>query len=368
MGELFSPERLTLARQRRGYFVQELAARVNVSAKTVGAWERGDSVPKPPHLDALAITLEFPREFFFGDAPPVLEGSAFRSLARTTARQRDMARTAGSQAVALDAWIEERFTRPRPNVPDLSGRDPNTAALELRALWNLGYRPLPNLVHLMEANGIRVYSLVHKGDEIDALSAWQNDVPFVFLNTTKTAEHGRMDASHEIAHLTLHAHADEDRHKVHEDEARAFASAFMMPEAPFIATAPRRISVSAVVEAKHEWGVSALAYVYRLHQLGRLKDWQYRSLCIHLKSNYPKSEPGRPLNRETSQILAKVLLPPKEGGAFTRKDVARALSYSLRDIDDITFGLALTAVTGGDARPGADGGSSREVSPIKLMK
>ena len=66
-------------------------------------------------------------------------------------------------------------------------------------------------------------------------SHWQGDVPFIFLNTTKTAERSRMDAAHELGHLVLHAHTGGGSTKPHEDEAQAFAAAFLMPKAPFIA-------------------------------------------------------------------------------------------------------------------------------------
>ena len=248
--------------------MQELAARIGKSVNTVSRWECGKSSPKGEHIDDVARVLTFPREFFFGDAPPAMDGAVFRSLARTTARQRDTALAAAAQAVELDGWIEKHFERPAPNVPDLSGqKTPSDAAATLRAAWGLGYRPIPNLVHLLEVKGIRVYSLVHEGTEIDALSEWHGSSPFVFLNTVKSAERSRMDAAHELAHLALHAHSGDERKKVHEDEARAFAAAFLMPEPSFIASAPRHINLNAILGAKQEWGVSALAYVYRLNAL-----------------------------------------------------------------------------------------------------
>ena len=150
--------------------MQELAARIGVSARSVSSWENETATPSNENVDALSKVLEFPKEYFFGDAPPTLEGSAFRSLARMTARQRDMALSAGSQAVALDLWIEHHFERPRPNIPDLRDGIPANGAETLRAAWGLGYKPIHNLVHLLEANGVRVYSLVHDGTEVDAFS------------------------------------------------------------------------------------------------------------------------------------------------------------------------------------------------------
>lgn len=364
--EVFSPERLRLARQRRGLRQQELAARVNVTPKTVGRWERGRRVPEDESIAALSRELGFPKEYFFGDAPPALDDWAFRSLSRMTASQRDIALAAGAQAVALDRWLDGLVERPPMNVPDLRGHSPEQAAVAIRAAWNIGYRPLPNLVHLLEANGIRVYSLVHEGVEFDAFSVWHGGLPFVFLNTTVMAERSRMDASHELGHLVLHAHTGGGSSKPENDEAAAFAAALLMPKDAFVPAAPRKISLATVVEAKQRWGVSALAYVRRLHELGRMSDWQYRSMCIEIKTKYPASEPGPTRPKEASRVLAWAF--STESG-ISRKDAIKSLRIPMSDLNEMTFGLALTPISGG--RPdGLSGvGEDGAVKPdLRLMK
>lgn len=364
--EIFSPQRLTLARLRRGLFVQELAARLGVAVKTVGRWERGEKEPELENLDAMARVLGFPRDYFFGDAPPRLDEAAFRSLRRMTARQRSMALAAGSQAVALDNLIGEKFKRPPADVPDLRDMHPEDASEALRAEWGLGYRPIPNFVHLLEKHGTRVYSLVHEGGEIDAFSSWQGGTPFIFLNTTKTAERSRLDAGHELGHLCLHHHNAGMVMQAEEDEAQLFASSFLMPKAPFIATAPRRINLPAVLDAKQQWGVSALAYIYRLHALGRLTEWQYRSLNIQIKSSYPKAEPGKAMPREASQVLTKVFASNVAG--TSRKEMAKQLRIQLADLDEMTFGLALTPVVGAISRPTHDPAPKTKPRGMQLVK
>lgn len=345
MAELFSPERLRLARQRRRLQVQELAALVGVTSRSVSAWENAKKVPTEENVGAMAAALVYPRGFFFRPAPPALTDATFRALAKMTAGQRDAATAAGVQAVEFDEYIGTLFRRPEPNLPDMRELDPEGAAESLRAVWGLANRPVPNLVHLLEKNGVRVYSLVHDGVEVDAFSGWSQNKPFVFLNTMKTAERSRMDAAHELGHLMLHHHSGA-KSKKQEDEAKEFASAFLMPRRAFLASAPRRSVLPAIVDAKWEWGVSTAAYAYRLHALGRIPYWEYRSLCIRLRSQYGSSEPGRTLRRESSQVLAKVL-GTKESGGVSRYDVAESLCIPLSDLDEMTFGLALTSVQGG---------------------
>lgn len=364
LSELFSPERLTLARQRRGLLMQELAARIDVTPKTVSRWERGRRSPEEDNVAALSRQLGFPREYFFGDAPPRLEDWAFRSLARMTARQRDIALAAGAQAVDLDRWIDGLVERPGLNLPDLREHSSEEAAIAVRAAWGLGYKPLPNLVHLLESNGVRVYSLVHEGVDFDAFSVWHGGTPFVFLNTTVTAERSRMDAAHETGHLVLHAHMGGGATKPENDEASAFAANFLMPTEPFIATAPRKVTVASVVEAKQRWGVSALSYVRRLHVLGRISDWQYKSMCIELKTKYRNEEPGPTRTREASKVLAWVFSSSESG--ISRKDAVRHLRIPMSDLNELTFGLALTPVAGGGN--GAQAGNGNGKPDLRIVK
>lgn len=77
-----------------------------------------------------------------------------------------------------------------------------------------------------------------------------------------------------------------------ETEANQFAAAFLMPRAQTIATAPRSATLRACIQHKHVFGVSVAAYVRRLHTVGLLSDWHYRTLFIQLlKSGFRTAEP-----------------------------------------------------------------------------
>ena len=84
--------------------------------------------------------------------------------------------------------------------------------------------PIKNMIHLLEARGVRVLSLSIDTAQLDAFSMWHADTPFVFLNTKKSCEHSRFDVGHELGHLVLHRHAGAKGQEV-EREANAFASA-----------------------------------------------------------------------------------------------------------------------------------------------
>jgi Zn-dependent peptidase ImmA (M78 family) len=108
---------------------------------------------------------------------------------------------------------------------------------------------------------------------VDAFSCWRNDIPYVFLNTFKSAERSRLDASLELAHLILHKHGGPQQGRDAEIEANNFASSSLMPKADVRSRIPFVSRLDELVVAKKRWGVSTGALAYRLHKLGILRDW-----------------------------------------------------------------------------------------------
>lgn len=343
-----NPTRLTLARRRRGMTMTRLAERVGVDARTVSAWEHGEFLPDgEQRLNQIAKELRFPIGFFYGDnlEEPTPHGASFRAFTKMSAAQRDCTLGAGAIAYVLNSWIEDRFDLPAPNVPEL-GRDldPESAADSLRQLWQLGELPIKNMIHLLESKGVRVFSLSIDAAEVDAFSVWRTHQPFIFLNTNKSAEHSRFDAAHELGHLVMHRHGS-PQGQICEQEANAFASAFLMPRRSILAQAPKTPSVAHLVKAKKYWGVSVAALAYRLSSLKAVTEWHYRSLCIEIaKKGYRKREPEE-MQRETSQVLAKVFAALREDG-ITKADIAAQLYLAQEEIESLIFGLTVTGLSG----------------------
>lgn len=319
-----------------------------MTVASVSGYERGALAPPPETVSRLASALGFPVEFFERSDPGELssEAASFRSLSSMTARRRHSVLAAGSLALELNAWIEERFDLPSPDLPrDLNIETPAGAAAALRAHWGLGERPVANMVHLLEAKGVRVFSLTEDCVTVDAFSTWVENQPFVFLNMQKSGERGRFDAAHELGHIVLHRHGGPTGRKA-ENEANAFASAFLMPERTMRALAPRVPSLAALLPVKKRWKVSLAATLRRFYDLGLLGQWHYDRLNIEIsKRGGRKSEIGGALPRESSQLLRKVFLALRDDGVG-RANIARALALPTAELDSLIFGLVLDPVQG----------------------
>ena len=327
-----------------------LAALVGVQARSITAYEKGEFAPSEDMLAELARHLRFPAAFFSGPDldVPTSRSVSFRALSKMTAGQRDSALGAGALALTLNDWLDARFRLPEPIISELHGEEPEAAAQMVRDQWGLGYRALPNLIHLLELKGVRVYSLTQDTRNADAFSFWLNDVPFVFLDRSTSAERVRFDVAHELGHLVLHKRGGPVGQDA-ETQANAFAAAFLMPASSVFATVRHAVTLTSLVQLKKKWGVSVAALAHRLWKLQALSDWQYRSMCIEM-APYRRNEP-EPMEHEGSQVLAKMFEALHAEGV-TKAQIAKELSLARADLESLTFGLDI-----------ADGGAEDSTTP-----
>ena len=118
-----------------------------------------------------------------------------------------------------------------------------------------------------------------------------------------------------------------------------------MPRESVIAHMPASPLVDQILAGKKIWSVAAFALTYRLHDIGMLSDWHYRTTCIELgRRGYRNQEPDGN-QRESSQLLTKVFLSLRKRGVPI-SDVARELAVSPEDLNSYVFGLVLTALEG----------------------
>lgn len=357
----FNPKRLALARRRRGYSRRSLAKAADLPERTVAAYEQGERVPPDEAIELLARSLHFPVPFFSRANIDTItaETASFRALSRTAAGRRDRALAGGELALELTAWLAARFSLPETDIPDLRlQRDPEAAAMTLRGRWRLGENPISNMVWLLESKGVRVFSLAEDSRDIDAFSFWKAGEPFVFLNTMKSAERSRFDAAHELGHLVLHRHGSPAGREA-EREADSFASAFLMPRGSVLAYAPRFPSIERLVKAKRHWMVSVSAFTVRMHEVGMISDWNYRTLMMELQNQGFRKQEPKGIDREMSQVFHQVFTELRKEG-IRRTDLARTLAWPVAELDALVFELVMAAVPGGTTGRGSGGPGDRE--------
>ncbi len=344
---MFEPTRLIAARHRMGYTATSLAKQLGVSAQSVHNYEHARQTPSVETLSAIAKILEMPAEFF--DRPPLQElgdhAVSFRARSRMTARVRNSALAMAQVGVDLRRELQNKFQVPAIDVPTPErSMTPELAAAYVRSYWGLDDRqPAPNVVHLLESRGVAVFSLPAWDTSLDAFAFWAEGQPFVFLNTTKSAERGRFDAAHELGHLVLHHSEGAVSDPLAEKQANEFAASFLLPRQGIRARVRADPTTADILIEKRYWSVAAMALTYRLHDINLLSDWGYRRSVIDLgRLGYRSGEP-RGIERERSLIFEKAYSSRK--GRRLVRELATNAAVTPSIVGDLTFGLAPTLMT-----------------------
>lgn len=347
---MLTASRLVLARKRRRMTLSSLSKESGISVRSLTAFENGHKAPSMETLGSLSEALELPVSFFTAQDIDELavDSVSFRALSKMSALDRDSARGAGRIVVEINDWIEQRFGLPCADVPTLPHLAPEEAAERVRALWGLGEAPIPNMVHLLESHGVRVFSLAADCSSVDAFSfRWKRTNPFVVLNLEKSGERGRFDAAHELGHLVMHSEHRIPHGVEAEQEAQQFASSFLMPRSGLLAQQLYSADARRILSAKLKWQVAAVALAYRLKDLDLLSEWNYRTTVKQLSQmGFRSGEPGG-INRESSQLLSKVFAALRAQG-ISIYDMADDLNLTIEELNLHVFGLVPTVLDGGD--------------------
>jgi Zn-dependent peptidase ImmA (M78 family)/transcriptional regulator with XRE-family HTH domain len=278
---VFEPARLRLARELRELSQTKLADRISVTGAALGQYESGAIRPSEAKIAELSRVLDVPAQFF---ALPIVEthDGFFRSTRRTPVAHRRRARALAHIAHDLAARPGAARALPAVSIPRVPSPDleaPRTdiedLAQAVRRAWGLPSGPAPNIVESLEAHGIVVLRLPLDTADVDAFSVPFPDRPIVVLGSDKNDKaRSRFDGSHELGHLTLHGERVWGVKQV-EDQAHAFAAAFLMPAQDIYDELPRRADWPTLFALKRRWQVSLAALLMRAKTLGRMNEASY---------------------------------------------------------------------------------------------
>lgn len=345
-------QRLKLARAAAGLSLRELENRIGnrVTAQAIGKYERDESMPSSGVLIALADALGVSVDYLVGDQEMVLEGVEFRKKKITSKREEAQVEARVLHMLERYLMVEEllglrsvEWHRPReapyPVIQDVSEAD--RAAQSLREHWGLGTDPIPNLVELLQEQGIKVLSV--DLTNIDGLTARvrrarKGAVPVIVVNRKEWGERQRFTLAHELGHMVLEVSSKVDEEKA----AHRFAGAFLMPaDALWAEIGRRRTSIggSELFYLKQLFRVSVQAITYRCKDLGIFSESLFRRLFHEFSrlgwrsppyeephAIWPGEEPTR-FRRLTFRALAE--------GAISEPKAAELLGLSMRELDQL---------------------------------
>ena len=340
-------QRLKVARSAAGLSLRDLEEKIGnrVTAQAIGKYERNESMPSSGVLIALADALGVSMDYLVGDQEMILEAVEFRKKTITSKREESQVKAKTLHLLERYLMVEELLhlrsvewhsprEAPYPVIRDFSEAD--MAARSLRDHWGLGNDPIPNLVELLEEQGIKILAV--DLTNIDGLTArvrrtQKNDVPVIVVNRKEWGERQRFTLAHELGHMVMAAKVDEEK------AAHRFAGAFLMPaEALWAKIGKHRTSIgwNELFELKQIFGASVQAVTYRCKDLGIFNVSLFRRLFDEFtrrgwrappyKEPYAKEgEKPKRFERLTFRALAE--------GAVSEPKAAELLGLSVHELN-----------------------------------
>ncbi|MFF3926070.1 XRE family transcriptional regulator [Paenibacillus lactis] len=289
----FNPKRLREARLVRGMTISDLAEKIGISKQAISQFELGEHSPKQETVMMLINTLKFPKSFFYREFNEQYVGNTFfRANATATKKSKEVQFQKTLLAGYIYEYLSEYIEFPDLNLPDtsycLNSEWDNDAiehlAEQVRNHWGLGDKPIANIVHLLERNGLIVFSVDTDSEKVDAFCQHRKGRPFIFLgNDKQSAFRRQFDGAHELGHILMHKEIDNQdvlsrtEFKNMEIQANRFASALLMPAEAFAKTVTSTTLLH-FVDLKKYWNVSIAAMLYRCLDLKLIDESKYTSL------------------------------------------------------------------------------------------
>ena len=354
----FNHHMLTLARDSRGLRQAELASKLGIMQGTLSKYETGFQEPPADVVTALSDTLGYTKEFFYEPGRPYglppfhyrrRKKLSAKALARIVA-EINIRRIHVSKLLVSFNWQTNAFI-PEIDPDEYRGRGKERLTIEdaarsLREMWMLPSGPIDNMVEIIEDNGGIVIPCDFGSDLIDAMSQRIEGLPILFfVNVDSPTDRLRHTLAHELGHMVLHTitvKSDEEM----EDEADAFAGAFLLP-ADEIRPQLRRFDLRQLANLKRYWKVSMAALAVRADRLMLITPYQSKMFWIEMgKLGWRKREPHEPPKEHPKMLRQMISFHIKKLG-YSAPEMAKLLHLRVSE-----FQTMYRAEILGDPHPG----------------
>lgn len=333
--------RLERARKAAGLSMRDLAADAGVSANMIKKYEHDDSMPSSGVLVKMAKALGVRSEYFFRPVTVELTGVEYRKRASTPKKllrkiEADVLDQAERWQELVNLWPAfpvPAFELPK-RLPSKINRYDNieSVAETLRASWDLGLNPVPDLIDALESHGILVIvTEVEVGSHFDGLQATVAGKPVIVISKGWSGDRQRFTLAHELGHMLLHNRLADNL-----DEERAcnrFASAFLLPAESLrsqLGSTRHNLEPRELYLLKHEFGLSMQSCLYRAADLGIINDkLRQRMFMFFSKNGWRKQEPGEAYPHEETLLFEQLVYRSLGEGIVGESKAAELLCMSL---------------------------------------
>lgn len=324
----FNGSRLKAARQYNAMTIGDVAQVLDVSNQSISQFENNKTEPKIENVFLLSNLLGFPREYFYewDDNNLLIGNTYFRSLASTSKKERNAQVERVKLLSRIYSAIQKYISFPEFDLEMQVDKTPEELADYVREKWELGSKPIYNLIDIMEKHGIIITNAFEDNKEIDAYSCVDviehKAFPIVILGYETNIFRQQFNAAHELGHILTDGQYElEELSKAEyrdmEKYMNRFAGALLIPREMLIEdlSGNGKLDIRYYIELKKKYRVSAQALIVRANQIGVLTANQYQYLMKQISQHGYRT--NEPLDDSYQLILPRYL---KQAMMMIKKD------------------------------------------------
>jgi len=311
--------RLHRARKAAGLSLRDLGERVGVSHAAIKKYEDGIAMPSSDILIGLSRALKVRSEYFFRPEPVALEGIEYRNRSALPKKRLDAITHEVIDQIERRIELENLFPRSPVKVfatvkglaTFITAMDQiEEAAERVREEWELGFDPIPDLIDMLETNGIRVFMIEADAEsKFDGLAARVSGMPVVVVGRHWPGDRQRFTLAHELGHLMLEGRLADDLDE--EMACNRFAGAFLFPRASVLQELGehrKAIELKELGLLKEEFGLSMSGILYRARDLGIISPaYREKQAKLFRFKGWHRKEPGRDYPTEKAHIFEQLV-------------------------------------------------------------
>lgn len=271
---------LIIAREARSLNQNELAEKIRMSPTNLSKIERGDVGISEELLNAIADVTGYPTHFFQQQGEIIPPHLNYRKRHHVPQKYLAFINAKANIIRRHVQFLTAAMGVPQPSLPFAAiNEDPSFIAAKARKKWNMVAGPVPEVIGLLEDQGIVVTGFDFNTERIDSKSLFTDDKhPIIFLNSRLLGDRQRFTIAFELGQLLMYRNGNVSLRKDIVHEANAFAAEFLMPAKDIKADLKNGISIPLLAQLKRKWGVSMIALLYRADDLGYVTANQKRYL------------------------------------------------------------------------------------------
>ncbi len=286
--------RLKQARLLAGMTQRELAAELGaidfkITAAAISKYEKEKSYPSAQFMLLASSVLGVPGSYFLHQPQAEVQWTAFRRHSGFGKKKQEAVKAYASDLAELQIELHSvLYPNSPPGLPAPAKakyyEDAEAIARQVRVVWDVGNRPLDNLVQTAEDRGLIVIAWEDDSGKFDGLAGWCGEYPIAVINANRSADRMRFNLAHEIGHLVMDTN---DASVDEESLAHRFAAALLVPDGHAfheLGRERRHLDWGELMMLKRKYGLSMAAWIRRARDLKIISERYYEALNIKISS------------------------------------------------------------------------------------